>query len=115
MEPPKQMNHRITSVLISLVIVVAVVSGAVYWEWPVPSQDDRSGVVPMTSTQASTSTIDLVTRATTSVLESLPRPAVGPPPAAAEPTISWAVSQISEVMFPGTKKTVTISFSSNEN
>src|SRR5436309_991921 len=43
---PKQMNHRIISILIGFVIIAAVVGGVVYWEWPMVSLRPASGPPP---------------------------------------------------------------------
>lgn len=64
------MNHRIISVVIGLAIIAVVVGGVVYWEWPAPPTEQRGA-----SNSAKT--------ATTTALESLPTPTVGPAPAEA--------------------------------
>src|SRR3989442_15858930 len=102
---PKQMNHRIISVLIGVVIIAAVVGGVVYWEWPaMPPREERQSMPTSTTMHAPTSTIDLLKRATTSLLESLAKPAVGPPTAAAAPTISWMPVFVAQAIGPGMSK-----------
>src|SRR6267378_2066726 len=102
---PKQMNHQIISVFIGVVIIAAVVGGVVYVDWPhMRPREERPSASSSATTRASTSTVDLIKTATTSILESLPRATVGPPPAAAVPTIRWTPAAVSQIISPGETK-----------
>src|SRR5207247_1344821 len=59
--------------------------------------------------------VDLIKTATTSILESLPRATVGPPPAAAVPTIRWTPAAVSQIISPGETKTASVSFTASED
>lgn len=71
------MNHRITSILIGLVIIAAVVGSGIYVKWA--NIETSTDLAPTTSD----SPLDLLREATTSVLEALPTPIPGPPSAEA--------------------------------
>src|SRR5437870_3261505 len=101
------MSHRINKLLIGVVVIAAVVGGVVYWEWPVISHQQRPEGDPA-------SAVDLLQRATTSVLESLPRPTLGPPTAAAVPTVRWVPNSVTQMIVAGESKTVSVSFTAAE-
>jgi hypothetical protein len=102
------MKHHIIKLSLGLIIISATVGGLVYWQWPdVDLRPDR--------TDHSTSTADQVAAATSSLLESLPAPAVGPPPAEAAPAIKWIPASLSEILGQGQSKTVQVSFTASEN
>lgn len=96
------MNHRFIAYLIGLVVILAIVGGGLYWQWPEIPADRGRTAAP--SGEA----------ATTSLLELLPQPAVGPPPAEAAPPIAWTPTSINEVVGQGQTKTVTASFTSSQ-
>src|SRR5437899_11103985 len=102
------MSHRTNKFLISIAIIAAVVGGVVYWEWPVISHPQRPEAKPAAA-------VDLLRRATTSILESLPRPTVGPPPVAAVPTISWTPGFVSQTILAGSSSTVVVSLVASES
>src|SRR5436309_12403840 len=102
------MNHRSITILIGALIIAAVVGSVIYIESPTPHHQ------PTLTT--STSNSDLLRRATTSILESLPRPHVGPPPAAADPLlISWTLASLTEVVAPGDTQEISVNFISSRN
>jgi hypothetical protein len=108
------MSHRTIRVLLGVVIIAAVVGGAVYWEWPTLAPRD-TGADRLDKTGVYTGPVELLKRATTSVLESLPRPTVGPPPAAAVPTITWTPGSVSRQVPAGGQQAVDIAFTTSED
>lgn len=66
------MNHRVTIVAICVLIVAAIVGGVVYVEWPRQRAPQGSSAVETMQKQAT---------ATSSILNTVPNPAVGPPSA----------------------------------
>jgi hypothetical protein len=102
------MKHRIIILVLGLLIVGAIVGGVVYWEWPeIPGGHEMTPAPPPSAENHE--------GATTSLLDSLPRPVVGPRPAEAAPPIAWTPSSINEVVGQGQTKTITASFVSSEN
>jgi hypothetical protein len=102
------MKHHIIKLSLGLLIIVAVVGGVVSWQWP--NLD-----IPQDRVERSTSTSDWLTEATSSLVESLPTVAGGPPPAEADPVIKWNPKSISEAILAGESKTISVRFTSEED
>jgi hypothetical protein len=101
-------KHHIIKLTLGFIIIAASVGGVFYLQGPdVELQRDR--------TDHSISAADRVTEATSSVLEFLPTPAIGPPPSEAAPTITWTPASLNDVVGQGQSKTLQVSFTTSEN
>ena len=97
------MNHKVIIASISFLIIAIVIGGVLYLQWPKEPEELQRFSYEATSTT------------TGSLLDSTPKPVLGPPAAEAAPSITWTPNSITRSILAGQSVQVPVSFISSEN